>query len=289
MRRQPPFGENPYAGAEIKYYLKEVAEEDTIPVTFEVMDDRGEVIRTFSSDEEKKWAKAAKETGMNILEWNLRIENFDPADGVMTSRGGNGMSGYKVTPGDFKVKMTYGDISMEQPFSVLPDPREPISANQYAAKRQMLETLKSEIDAIYNNLTQMQQVRGQIKGLNERFGDDETMEDVTEKGKEIQKSIGKVENRLISPKQETFQDVINFRNQLDNQLYYLMQTIDGNIPPLTDGEQVRYEDLHKVWMEIKVDADQILQKDVPALNQLIKEKDTPFIAPKEKEEEKVGS
>ncbi|MEQ8711758.1 MAG: glycosyl hydrolase [Cyclobacteriaceae bacterium] len=289
MRRQPPMGENPYPGAEIKYYLKEVAEEDTIPVTFEIMDDRGEVIRSFSSDADKKWAKAAKETGMNVLEWNLRIENFDPAEGVMASRGGNGMTGYKVTPGDFKVKMTYGDISMEQSFSVLPDPREPVTANQYAQKRQMLETLKAEIDAIYNNLTQMQQVRGQIKGLNERFGDDESMQDVTEKGKEIQKSIGGVENRLISPKQETFQDVINFRNQLDNQIYYLMETIDDNIPPLTNGEQVRYDDLHKVWMDIKVDADQILQKDVPALNQLIKEKDTPFIAPKEKEEEKVGS
>ena len=83
--------------------------------------------------------------------------------------------------------------------------------------------------------------------------------------------------------------MINFRNQLDNQMYYLMQTIDGNLPPLTDGEQVRYDDLHTRWMEIKVDADKILDEDVPALNQMIKEKDTPFIAPKEKKEEEVGS
>ncbi len=289
MRRQPPMGENPFPGASIKYYFEEIAEEDSIPVVFEIMNDRDEVIRTFSSDADKKWAQATKETGMNVLEWNLRIENFDPAEGVMGSRGGGGMPGYKVTPGDFKIKMTYGDVSMERSISVLPDPREPISENLYAEKRQMLETLKSEIDAIYDNLRQMQQVRGQINGLNERFGDDESMEDVTEKGKEIQKSIGGVENRLISPKQKTFQDVINFRNQLDNQMYYLMQTIDGNLPPLTDGEQVRYDDLHTRWMEIKVDADKILDEDVPALNQMIKEKDTPFIAPKEKKEEEVGS
>ncbi len=289
MRRQPPYGENPYFGASLKYYVKEVNEEDTIPLSIEIIDDRDVVIRKFSTDAEDKSAKLEPKSGMNILEWDLRVENFKPAKGVMTPRGG-ALAAYQVVPGDFKVKLTKGEYTQTQPLKILPDPRETVSSAQFAEKREMLETLKSEIDAIYDNLNNMQEVRMQIKSLKERFEEDESMGDVMEKGDAINKKVTEVENQLISPKQETFQDVINFRNQLDNQLYYLLQTIDGNIPPITDGEKVRYEDLNKEWMKIKADADQIMNVEVPEMNKMLREKDTPYIAPKvDKEEEKVGS
>ena len=64
------------------------------------------------------------------------------------------------------------------------------------------------------------------------------------------KLIDETESQLISPKQKTFQDVINFRNQLDSQLYDLLNTVNGNIPPLTGGEKVRYVDLHQKWVQL---------------------------------------
>lgn len=102
--------------------------------------------------------------------------------------------------------------------------------------------------------------------------------------------MGAAEEKLIQPKQETFQDVINFRNMLDNQLYDLMQLIDANTPPLTEGEKMRYDDLKKIWNERKTEILQILTEDVPAYNKMIQDKGVPHVAPNnDKKEEKLGS
>ena len=69
-----------------------------------------------------------------------------------------------------------------------------------------------------------------------------------------------------------------------------MQTIDGSIPPLTNGEQDLYNDLKEQWEKQKEGVNQILNEDVPAFNKLLRDKGVEFIAPKKKvEEENVGS
>ena len=59
------------------------------------------------------------------------------------------------------------------------------------------------------------------------------------------KMINSTEKTLISPKQKTFQDVINFRNQLDAQMLDLLNTINGNIPPVTGGENTLFA--RSIW------------------------------------------
>ena len=101
--------------------------------------------------------------------------------------------------------------------------------------------------------------------------------DIYELSKETIKVINGVESSLISPKQKTFQDVINFRNQLDAQFFDLLSKVDRNIPPVTNGELERFEDLHKKWVDIKSDYDKVISS-VDRINKLIIEKSVPFIS-----------
>jgi hypothetical protein len=91
------------------------------------------------------------------------------------------------------------------------------------------------------------------------------------------KLIDETETLLISPKQKTFQDVINFRNQLDAQMFDLLNTVDGNIPPVTNGEISRYKDLNKKWLEIKKGFDEVINN-ISQINNLIIENSVPFIS-----------
>ena len=284
-------GKSAYKGALIRYYLKEVAEEDSTELKIEISDGSGKTIRNFSSAAAKKPDQLAKKTGMNVLKWDLRGDNIETADGVMVmSFGGGGMISYMVGPGTYGVKLTYGDIVQEQSVDILPDPRETATLAQYREKQLVLERIETDIEDIYQSLKDLQQVRKQLKAMEERLGDNEEYKPVNEKGKEVIKKVGAAEEKLIQPKQETFQDVINFRNMLDNQLYDLMQTIDGNTPPLTSGERVRYDDLKKIWDERKTEIMQILNDDLPAYNEMLQQKGVPHVAPNsDKKEEKLGS
>ncbi|MEM9340561.1 MAG: hypothetical protein AAGA66_17635, partial [Bacteroidota bacterium] len=245
------------------------------------------ILRTLASDTEKSWNKIEMKEGMNIAKWDLRLANIEPAEGVYVPSFGNmGMQGYHVGPGRYSAKLTIGDFSQVQEFEILKDPRDEVSEKAIADQERLKKTIYENLEELYESLKQLQDVRQQVGQMIDR---EEGDEEIQEMGDGIKEKVGEIEKELISPEQETFQDIINFRNKLDIQLYQLMQTIDGSVPPLTNGEQELYEDLKGKWNTQKEGVQKILNEDIPAFNKLLRDKGVEYIAPKKKsEEDKVG-
>lgn len=279
-------GQNPFPGASIHYYLKDIPKEDSTELVMEIYDQGKNMIRRFSSEEKSPFSKIEKKKGMNTLKWDLAITSLKPTKGVLLPPGITEIAGYHVMPGNYVAKLTYGDFVDEQSFRILPDPRDQVSEQDRNNKKEMLTKVYVEIEELYESLRGLQQVRDQISNITERLEDEE----VTKSGEEIKNKIQEVESDLISPKQETFQDIINFRNQLDRQLYNLLQTVDSNVPPLTSGEQELYDKLHGEWQQLSEQVNQILNENIGEFNKMLKEKGVEYVAPKKvkpKENENV--
>lgn len=284
---RPNEGKNPYPYATIKYFLKNVNEKDTIPLKVEILTTGGEVIRTLSTDADKAWDKIERKAGMNSALWDLRVSNILPAENVMaTAPPSVGMQGYKVGPGAYSVKLSYGSFSQVQPLLIKQDPRDEASPTAISAQQTMLVNIYDNVNELHDALKQLQQVRQQVGQMLDREGKDD---DIKKSGESIKKKVGTVERELISPDQKTFQDIINFRNKLDRQLFELMNTIDNSVPPLTNGEQELYNELQGIWMKQKDAVQDILQNDVPAFNKLLEQKGIEFIAPLKKKTEEKSS
>ena len=278
MRRQGPLGKNPYYGTEFKYFIREINEEDSLELKVEVLDEDDNIIRTFSSNESLKSRKININVGYNNIKWDGDVEGFVPPVGVMTPRGSDGyMKSYSVMPGSYSVRFTYGDYTKTSKFKIHSDPRHELSSELIENKESLLKNIHNDIDDIYSSLERLQSAREQILDLQSRFSSEDNYSDINELSNETIKVINGVESSLISPKQKTFQDVINFRNQLDAQLFDLLSKVDRNIPPVTNGELERFEDLHKKWMAIKSDYDKVITS-VDRINKLLIEKSVPFIS-----------
>ena len=278
MRRQGPFGKNPYYGIEFKYFIREINEEDSIELRVEVLDVDDNIIRTFSSNETLKSRKININVVYNNIKWDGDVEGFVPPVGVMTPRGSDGyMKSYSVMPGSYSVRFTYGDYTKISEFKIHSDPRHELSSELIKNKESLLKNIHNDIDDIYSSLEKLQSAREQILDLQSRFSSEDNYLDIYELSKETIKVINGVESSLISPKQKTFQDVINFRNQLDAQFFDLLSKVDRNVPPVTNGELERFEDLHKKWVDIKSDYDKVIGS-VDRINKLIIEKSVPFIS-----------
>ena len=276
MRRQGPLGKNPYYGTEIKYFLREYNPEDSLEMNIEIKNINGDIIRTFSSSEKYKSKRIDLKEGYSSVKWGGDVEGFVPPNGVMVPRGSDGyMSSYDVMPGKYNVTLTYGDYTKTSDFIIMPDPRKSISQDDYNKKSQLLRNIHDDVESIYNSLQKMQDVRSQLNDLQNRISSD--FNSIKNLSNETVELIDLTESKLISPKQKTFQDVINFRNQLDAQFLDLLNTVNGNIPPLTNGELQRFDDLHFTWMEIKKSYDKVLEN-VKSINTMIIENSVPFIS-----------
>ena len=273
-------GMNPHKGAVINYSLAEVNEEDSLVLTMDILDESGQVLRTYSSDAEEQADQLPLTAGMNTKVWDLRRMSYEKIPKLMMFGGG---SSYRVLPGEYTVLLSMGEETLEQQFSIMPDPRINASPADYQVKARVLDNLHNSIDALYASVKQLQQVRRQVKDITERE-DNADKEELLAMGERILGRVNDLESRLVQVKQKTFQDVINFPNQLDANLLHIQGLIDGAYPPLTGGQMQRYNDLKEMWQAEKAEIDNLLQKDVPEFNNIIMQNRVPYIAVDEAED-----
>ena len=122
------------------------------------------------------------------------------------------------------------------------DPRLSASQAQYDEQAEILTELREMIDALNDAANDVRSVRAQVKDLKSRISKDDYPK-VHEMADEIIETLNGVEDQMVQPKQKTFQDVINFPNKLQVELYHIYGTIDGIEPPVTDGQKARVADM----------------------------------------------
>ena len=127
-QKDEPQAENPPTGAIIDYYLKAAA---SGPVSIEILDDAGNVIRRYSSEDRPPQTNPDTLTVSAL--WQTPPEQLSTAPGLhrwvwdlrptpAAGRGGRG-GGPPVAVGTYTVKLIANGQSLTQPVTVKPDPR----------------------------------------------------------------------------------------------------------------------------------------------------------------------
>ncbi|MGK0487753.1 MAG: photosystem II stability/assembly factor-like uncharacterized protein [Candidatus Endobugula sp.] len=271
----PSIGQNPYPGFSILYYLKENV--DSVALKVEFKNANGQVIRSYASDSKDKQEKITKKAGMNRINWSLNQTNFDGVDGVFM---GLGAGGHRVAPGKYTVSLTYGDSTITKDLEVKVDPRWSATAEDFRVQQELLITVRKMIVNVQEKANELRSIRSQLNDLKGRVSKDDYPEIV----EEIVRLVGEIdatEEKMIQPKQKTFQDVINFPNKLEVSLLHIYGTIDGIEPPVTNGQKGRVKDLQFEFTQV-VEKISLVEDQIEALNELIRAKFVPIIAPKKK-------
>ncbi len=272
----PDRGTNPDNGLVSYFYIKE--KDDSIAVALEIKDESGSSIRSFSPKAKEKSNQMPYNKGQNKFVWDLRLADYElPKE--LTTYGGK--SSYKVGPGKYEIILIIGKDTMSRAFYVKPDSRVDISLAAFEEQQVLLKQVEQALKDMYKEIDNMRHVKSQVEGFIQRTDIDEEVKD---QGKKIVAHIDSLENRMVQKKQKTFQDVINFPNQLNAKLMHIQQTIDGGMPPVTQGQMKRVADLMTEWELIEGEILDLMQVDVRTFNMKIKEMDIPFIATETPEE-----
>ncbi|XLS29521.1 VPS10 domain-containing protein [Flavobacteriaceae bacterium M23B6Z8] len=284
----PGLGQNPKQGVTFDYFLKETA--DSLILKLEVLDATGKVLKTFTNkkpEDFKSWPGGPSKpevlpskAGINRFTWDFSRENLPAVDNVFVFGDYKGSS---VAPGNYQVRLSLEDQVVKTDVTILADPRIEASSSDFNEQQEFLTTIENMIRDIHNSVNQMRSAKSQLKNYKDLLEDQDEASPLLQKADSLISQINTWEENLIQPKQKTFQDVINFNNQLNAELMYLKGYADTADPRLTQGAKERLKDLMADWKTYTDIRDQIVNQDMKSFNVLFKELEIPAIILKKKE------
>ena len=275
-------GQNPKEGVTFDYFLNEKV--DSLSLTLKVFDEQGGLIRTITNKPQKgfktwpggpsKPAILPAKKGLNRFTWDFSRESLPTIDKVFVF---GGYQGSRVAPGNYKLQLTLENESVETIITVLPNPKIIASASDFDQQQVFLKDIESQVKDINNAVNAMRSAKAQLNSYNNLLKDKTEAKPLLVKAKSIIKKIDSWEQKLIQPKQKTFQDVVNFVNQLNAQFMRLMIFVDTADPRLTSGAKERLRDLKKQWKTFSDERHNIINVEMKAFNDLYKQLNLPAL------------
>ncbi len=277
----PGWGQNPKEGVTLDYYLPN--ELDSTSITLKVLQN-GEEIRSYSSDEAKdfkswaggppKPAALPAKQGLNRFTWDFRRATLPAVSKVFAF---GDYRGSRVGPGDYTLRLIHEDDSVEATVTILANPSITASNSDWQDQQSKLVGIESTIRDIHESVNVMRSAKSQLQGYQKRLKGNEAAEVLLDTAKSLVTKIEEWENNLIQPKQQTFQDVINFHNQLNAHLMYLKGAIDETEPQVTKGAAERYDDLMAEWKTFSEAQKQLINVELKAFNDMYEELGLPAV------------
>lgn len=279
----PDMGQNPLNGVIVDYFLSEEVP-DSVVITLEILNADGEVIREYDNQKNESFKKypggpapeplLPAKAGINRFAWDFRTSSIPNVPDVFVN---GDYRGYVVPPGDYQIRLALGEETQTVDCTILPDPRLDATTSDYVAQQQLLINIEENVKEIHESVNAMRQAKKQVENLTNILKELEGQEVLVDTGKALISRIEHWEENLIQPKQKTFQDVINFPNQLNSELLNLKSRASTHDPRPTQGAQQRLDDLLVEWNTHKEDMQQIIDVDLAKFNQIYLEQNIPAV------------
>ncbi len=260
-------GKNHPGGAIFNYYLPDTpGKNDT--VTLSVFEASGKLIKTFSNNPKEDEEKLTLKKGANTFNWNLRYPNAKGFEGLIMWAGS--LTGPMAAPGDYQVKLNSKKDVLSQNFKVIKSPNSLRSDEDIQRQVEFINQNNAKLTETHQTITDIRALRAQLNTYKDKIKDDPSMKEVLTKIKGIDSSMTQVEEELYQTKNRSGQDPLNFPIRLNNKLAYLNSMSNrGDFPPTQSSATVQQEISTKINDEIFKWQD-IMNKEVPALNAMIK-------------------
>ena len=286
---RPLRGTNPMAGVTLDYYLPHNWV-DSNELKLEILDMNGNIIRTMTNQKpkgNKRWEGGPpppqvipNKGGLNRTNWDLRRETLPAVENVFVQ---GDYRGHSVAPGKYTLRLIAGEKVEETTCEVLADPRLDVDEKVYAKQQTMLMEIENSVYDIHESVNRLRIVKTQLGSRVKLLEDMEDVRELLEKGKKVEKAITDWENNLIQPNSKTFQDVINFKNQLNTELLILKGVLDSHDPTPTAGAELRLGEVMKMWKTMKAEMEYIIQEEVGGFNKMYADKNLPILILPKKE------
>jgi photosystem II stability/assembly factor-like uncharacterized protein len=270
-------GANPPHGVQVHYVLN--TETDS-PIRFDILNDRGDIVHTDSSDmegticgqgqaETPRPETISKNIGDNLWVWRMQMGKFECLPEIYNVS--RNMDAYLAAPGEYTVRMTIENDIQEQPFRIRVDPRlggdTPENLQEYADIDALSTSLMAAANAMGQGVKDLRLVKKQLALIAEL----DQSATVTAQAAELDASIDTWIAYILQKELKTFQHVYQHEGRLLMKIKDLLGRMHASDIPLTDGFGDVTRDYLAVWDEYNAELDHIKTEQIAAFNRMARD------------------
>ncbi|HMG72652.1 MAG TPA: hypothetical protein VK582_04055 [Pyrinomonadaceae bacterium] len=269
--------------AAIYYYLKEPAEK----VTIEILDVKGQTIRTFTgtrADEQKADARrpdapAAEESdfgpgpprtrltnaGLTRFAWDLRYPGATVFSGMILWSANAGQ-GPVAVPGSYQVRLTVGSRVETRQFAVKIDPRlAGVSEKDLQEQFDLAMKIRDQTTEANKAVILIRAIKKEAKDRVEKAKDPA----ITAAADALTKKLAEVEEEIYQVRNQSNQDPLNFPIKLNNRIGALRRSVETGDARPTNASYVVFKELSSELEVQLVRLKAVVNVDLGALNKLL--------------------
>ncbi|MFL5787665.1 MAG: WD40/YVTN/BNR-like repeat-containing protein [Flavisolibacter sp.] len=269
---QGNYGQNPPSGVLFNYFVRQLS--DSVKASITILDNDHKEIKRFYTNAKEADSMLDIQKGMNQFVWDMKYPGPEKNDGMILWNGTP--SAITAPPGNYFARFKLEQDSIEVPFIIKADPNYKIAQQDYEEQFKFLKQVSDKFIEVQKAIKDIRSLRSQINSFIDLQGKN-VPADVKHMADSIIKQLSSIEETLYQTKAKSIQDVLNYPIKLNDKLAGVFDAAaSANISP---SKQVRsvYDDL-SAQINIQLSKlNNLKQAEIPAFNQLIRQKALPLI------------
>ena len=264
-------GVNPANGVVLYYTLPELKKDDVI--TLDITDAEGKVIRTFSSKADPKYRRwdggpgaeplLPKAKGLNKFVWNMRYPTMPGVSSVYIEASYNG---HKASPGKYRFTLKSGAQSATTDADILANPLYSTTAATYKEYHATMSGMESELATMHRTVNSLYEKQKQLEGILPSLPTGDKFAAAKRDGEALLKKMKAWDEDMVQRKSRAYDDVENYPNKFTANYMFLINATESDMPQVNQPSLDLLKKLTAEWMALKARSDEMLNKDIPALN-----------------------
>ncbi len=267
-------GVNPANGVVIYYTLPKLEKDQHI--TLEILNASRESIIEFSSKKTQGFQSYAggpptpktipKEGGLNRFVWNMRHKSMP---GIPEAYIEGSYRGHKVVPGNYTIKLTLGEETLESSVEIATNPLYDVPDKQYQVYDSVMVAMEKELTEMHEMTNRLHRAQIQIASLLEKIAEKESLAKLKGSGNKLLDDLKAWDEEMVQRKSKAYDDVENFPNKFTAEYLFLINQTESSIPRVTQGSLDRRDELEAQWKKLKQRGEQFIKSEIPEFNKLL--------------------
>jgi hypothetical protein len=173
---------------------------------------------------------------------------------------------HKAPPGKYLITLKMGSQTVSTETEILANPLYPTDTATYKEYHSTMSSMENELASMHRTVNELYDKQKQLESLLTSLPAGDKFAAVKKDGETLLKKMKAWDEDMVQRKSKAYDDVENFPNKFTANYLFLINQTESAIPRVNQPSLDRMKELNGQWSTLKARANEILDKDIPALN-----------------------